>query len=282
MAPILPVPLYQNRPWGGTAFASLFSRSVPPETGEAWELSVHPHGLSRTSSGEVLRELYPDLALIFKLLDANASLSVQVHPAFGAEAKTEMWIVLSAAPGAALYAGIRPGETTESLAARIRNGTMEQAMVRHTVSEGDCIFLPGGIVHALGAGIVVAEIQQPGDTTFRLYDWGRPRELHIEQGLAAADIGAAPGLSRISDREGWQMLAECAFFSAASYRGRSLETSTKDRHTVLFVQTPCRVSTADGSVEAAANTTVFIPKDAGKFTVEGEDGVKTLIFRQNR
>ncbi len=196
--PIIPVPIYQSRPWGGTRLRTLYGRETPPQTGEAWELSVHDHGVSRDAAGRALRELYPDLHLLFKLLDTAQMLSVQVHPPRGPEAKTEMWIVLDAAPDAMVYAGVKPGVTKEELRCRIAEQTLPEALVRYDVRSGDVFFLPGGTIHAMGAGILAAEIQQPGDRTWRLYDWGRPRELHVAQGLADTEPTKQPATVHIA------------------------------------------------------------------------------------
>ncbi|MCI6909556.1 MAG: class I mannose-6-phosphate isomerase [Eubacteriales bacterium] len=281
MTPILPIPIYQSRPWGGDRLRTVFGRETPAHTGESWELSVHDHGVSRDAEGTALRERYPDLHLIFKLLDAQEALSVQVHPAEGSEAKTEMWIVLDAEPGAKLYAGVKDGVPKEELRRRIADQTLPEALCCHTVRPGDVFFLRGGTVHALGGGLLVAEIQQPGDCTYRLYDWGRPRELHIDAGLAAASVGAAPVCARIPEGEGRTVLPGCAWFAAEAVKSKTgFASRTDGEHTILFLRTPGTVKTADGEVRVPGGTTVFLPSDAGEYAVSGENGTDFLLFRQ--
>jgi mannose-6-phosphate isomerase len=141
-----------------------------------------------------------------KFLDCNRTLSVQVHPNDEQAAqldppdwgKTEAWVVLSAEPGSKIYAGLKPGVGREELAAAIESGNCETCLHQFKPEVGDCVFIRAGTVHALGAGLVVAEIQQASDTTFRLFDWnrvdttGKPRPLHIRESLAVADFARGP------------------------------------------------------------------------------------------
>jgi len=145
--------------------------------------------------------------LLCKLLDAREPLSVQTHPSPAyaaahpdAHLKTETWFVLEAEPDAAIYAGLAPGVQTEDLPAAAARGTIEPLLRRLPVRAGDCVHLPSGVLHALGAGVVVAEVQTPSDTTFRLYDWGRPgRQMHIEQCMACIDESLRPTPTRAPD-----------------------------------------------------------------------------------
>lgn len=143
--------------------------------------------------------------LLIKFLDARENLSVQVHPSPAyaaahpeAHLKTECWYVMEAEPDSVIYKGIKPGVTSEQFAAHIKDGTVVDDLIAVAAVSGECHNLPSGTVHALGAGVLVAEVQTPSDTTFRVYDWvleyGRPeRELHIEQALECAEFGPAPG-----------------------------------------------------------------------------------------
>jgi mannose-6-phosphate isomerase len=144
--------------------------------------------------------------LLFKFLDAHRNLSVQVHPDDVAAArldppdlgKTEAWVVLHAEPGARIYAGLKRGFDRAALEREVRRGTTELCLHAFEPRVGDCVFVPAGTVHALGAGLVVAEIQQASDTTFRLFDWNRlgsdglPRPLHVEAALESIDYDAGP------------------------------------------------------------------------------------------
>ena len=144
--------------------------------------------------------------LLLKYLDATQNLSLQVHPddamAAGLDppdlGKTEAWYVVATVPGSVIYAGLRQGVDRETFSRAIERGKCEECLHYFEARQGDCVFIPAGTVHALGAGTLVAEIQQSSDTTFRLFDWnrlgtdGRPRELHVEQGLDAIDFARGP------------------------------------------------------------------------------------------
>ena len=167
---------------------------------ESWEISAHPSDPSVIADGEEkghrLNEISPKFPLLFKVIDAKTRLSVQVHPneetckVTGGEPKTEMWCALSAGP---IYAGLKAGTSAADVEAAVKSGKFEELLVRHEAKFGDVFFIPGGLVHAIGDGVKLYEVQQSSNTTFRLYDWrrvgadGRPRELHIEKGLQAID-----------------------------------------------------------------------------------------------
>jgi mannose-6-phosphate isomerase len=219
MHPLLLTPLYRRYIWGGRRFATSLGRSLPPgdDFAESWELvdrgvdqSIVAAGpLAGVTLGELVRERGHELLgrhapravfpLLFKWLDACRDLSVQVHPDDTRAArlsppdlgKTEAWYVIDAAAGSRIYAGLRPGVDQTSLAAALRAGRCEDVMHSFEPRTGDCVFIPAGTVHAIGAGLVVAEIQESSDITYRLYDWnrtgadGKSRPLHIEAGLEA-------------------------------------------------------------------------------------------------
>jgi len=230
-APIQFHPLLKPRVWGGRTLERL-GKSLPPgqKIGESWEVAdlppsipdgrsivAAPQSLAGRSLHEALRdsrtrraimgdvELSPDAGfpLLIKYLDARENLSVQVHPSVeyarrhpGAHVKSEAWVVIAADPGAVIYKGLKPGVTREAFAQHIRENTVVNDLVAVPVKPGDCHYLPSGTCHALGAGILVAEVQTPSDTTFRVFDWGRPatagRELHIEQALECIDFASSP------------------------------------------------------------------------------------------
>ena len=219
MHPLLFSPLYRTYLWGGRRFETSLGRTLPPGDtfAESWELVDHGDDqsivragrLSGRSLGELVREHAHDLLgkhaaaeafpLLFKLLDAKRDLSVQVHPDDARAAtlsppdrgKTEAWYVIDAEPGSRIYAGLRNGVTTEDLRTAIGNGTLENCLHDFVARPGDCVFIPAGTVHAIGGGLMIAEIQQSSDVTYRLYDWnrvgpdGKPRQLHVDAGLEA-------------------------------------------------------------------------------------------------
>ena len=220
LPPLIFTPTYRRYIWGGRRFDAVFGRDLPPgdDYAESWELvdrgadqSVIATGpLAGTTLGELVRERGGSLLgrhapqrnfpLLFKFLDASRDLSVQVHPDDAQAAtltppdlgKTEAWYVIAAEPGSRVYAGLRAGVSRDDFAAALRAGRCGDVLHSFEPVAGDCIFIPAGTVHAIGAGLMVAEIQQSSDVTFRLHDWnrpgpdGRPRPLHVEQGLAAA------------------------------------------------------------------------------------------------
>jgi len=218
-------PLLKERVWGGNALARYGHAVDPAQTiGESWEIADLPDdvegGQSIICNGalsghrlhDVLRN-HPQMLmgsarpwkdghfpLLFKLLDAKENLSVQVHPDEawasthpGAHLKSEAWYVLDAEPGARIYVGLLPGVHRADLEAAIRDNRVEQCLATREAIPGSCHYLPGGTCHALGAGITVAEIQTPSDTTFRLYDWGRTgRTMHHESALACIRYDRSP------------------------------------------------------------------------------------------
>jgi mannose-6-phosphate isomerase len=221
LPPLVFQPIFKPRVWGGRMLETLYGKPLPPDEpiGESWEITDRPEGVSEVAAGPLagrtLRELMEQhragllgeaadcggrFPLLVKLLDARQMLSLQVHPParraaeLGGEPKTEMWYVAHAEPDAELMAGVRPGVTRERFAQMLRDGTAAEAVPRLRVQVGDALFLPSGRLHALGAGLVVFEIQQNSDTTYRVFDWnrvgtdGRPRELHIEPALASIDF----------------------------------------------------------------------------------------------
>ncbi|WP_425618745.1 type I phosphomannose isomerase catalytic subunit [Anatilimnocola sp. NA78] len=223
-------PVLKRYLWGGRRLHTVLGKSLPPgdDYAESWEIADHPAGQSVVSAGSLkgatLGELVANHAeellgkhastaartgrfpLLFKLLDAQKVLSVQVHPTDAAAAKltppdlgkTEAWVVLHAEPGSVVYAGIKGGFDRATVERELKSGTVELCLHKFEPQAGDCLFIPAGVVHALGAGLVIAEIQQSSDTTFRLYDWkrvgadGQPRPLHIDQSLAAINFDHGP------------------------------------------------------------------------------------------
>jgi mannose-6-phosphate isomerase len=218
--PLIFKPIFKERVWGGRNIEKHFGKELPPNipVGESWEVSDRPGDVSVIANGPLagkdLRWLVENQAaevygsrpspqsfpLLVKILDAQDVLSLQVHPPatvaskLGGEPKTELWYVAHAEPGAYLYAGLKKGFTREEFEARLKDGTVAQCAHRIDVKTGDAMFLPSGRIHAIGPGLVIFEIQQNSDTTYRVFDWnrvgldGKPRELHVEQSLASIDF----------------------------------------------------------------------------------------------
>jgi mannose-6-phosphate isomerase len=221
-------PIFKERVWGGRKLATLYAKSLPADApiGESWEVSDRPGDASVILNGALAgkdlrwlmehheRDVLGDaqsqnglFPLLIKILDARDRLSLQVHPpahsaaALGGDPKTEMWHITHAEPGAELYVGLRKGVTRADFERRLQDGSVEECFHRIRVKSGDTMFLPSGRVHAIGAGLVLFEIQQNSDTTYRVFDWnrlgtdGKPRALHVEQSLASIDFNDfEPGL----------------------------------------------------------------------------------------
>lgn len=250
-SPLVFAPVYKDYIWGGSRIAAAYGRAGAPDVcAESWEISAHPDGTSAVLSGAFANERLdslcarfgaaltgtraPDPArfpLLFKLIDARDRLSVQVHPSnanagrTGGEPKTEMWVVLDRAPGASLYAGLAEGVTPEALRETLAAGTAEACLVRLPVERGQALFIPGGLVHAIGAGCLIYEVQQNSNTTYRLYDWnrsgadGKPRALHIEESFKTIDWTLRPPRMQAPVSRGacgrnlWSDVVSCEFFS---------------------------------------------------------------------
>jgi len=209
-------PIYKQRIWGGQKLREVFGKDIPPgeKIGESWELADLPDDKSVISNGElagrtlglVIKEYAKEIMgdenfsgpfpLLIKFLDAEDILSVQVHPdeqtcrRLGKGVpKTECWYIISAEPEAVIYKGLKKGVSRDKFAEAIKKGTVADMLVKVPVEVGQCHFLPAGTAHSIGAGLLIAEIQTPSDTTYRVFDFnriddtGKPRRLHIEEAL---------------------------------------------------------------------------------------------------
>jgi mannose-6-phosphate isomerase len=235
--------------WGGRKLGSMLGKPLGEgaDYAESWEVCDHGQDqsmvafgpLAGQTLGSLVHEHGPELLgrhfpqrqfpLLFKFIDARDRLSVQVHPDDARAAqlippdlgKTEAWVVLDAEPGSIVYAGLKRGFDRPALAREVARGTCELCLSRIEPRVGDCIYLPAGVLHALGAGLLIAEIQQSSNTTFRLYDWnrlgldGKPRPLHIEQALDCTNYSygpVRPQVPRPTDTPGAARLVACDKF----------------------------------------------------------------------
>src|SRR3954468_15315363 len=214
-------PIFKERVWGGRALERLYGKNLPANVpiGESWEISDRPGDASVIANGPLAgkdlrwlmehheRELLGDaesangrFPLLIKILDAQEKLSLQVHPPahkaaeLKGDAKTEAWYIADAAPGAELYVGLKPGVTWPEFETKIKTGSVAECFHRVPVKAGDTMFLPSGRVHAIGAGLVIFEIQQNSDTTYRVFDWnrkdasGKTRPLQVAESLECIDF----------------------------------------------------------------------------------------------
>ena len=253
---------------------------------ESWEISAHPSDPSVIASGaereRTLREVCPGFPLLFKVIDAKTRLSVQVHPneetcqVTGGDPKTEMWCALSDGP---LYAGLKPETTAAQIESAVKSGRFEELLVRHEAKFGDVFFIPGGLVHAIGDGVKLYEVQQSSDTTFRLYDWGRvgadgrPRELHVEKALQAIDYTLSAPVPCRS--------LETPFFRFSQERVVGSKTLSTGPGEFLSLYTARRDVELDGKC-LSEGTSVLLPP-ASSCTISAADATLFLTrFAENQ
>jgi mannose-6-phosphate isomerase len=249
-APMRFAPFLRPMVWGGRRLATVLHKALPTDApyGESWEVSDHPlhrSVLSGVHAGRSLRALMETAAVallgraapahatfpwLIKFLDAHDWLSVQVHPNEGAVrrlcpgegSKTEAWFVLDTLPESRIFAGLLPGVDERGLRAALATGKVAECLHSFVPRPGDCVFLPAGTVHAVGGGVLLAEVQQTSDATFRLFDWNRGRPLHVEEALACIDwsqgpvqpVRATPGVPQ-------QELVRCPCFTLEHLTGAS-------------------------------------------------------------
>jgi mannose-6-phosphate isomerase len=225
--------------WGGRRFTRFLGKNPPTSAayGESWEVSDHAIHSSRLATasgfGVSLRELMMEhsqellgpaserfavFPWLIKFLDANDWLSVQVHPTQEKEAKTEAWYILDVATEARIYAGLKPGVGPQQLRDALHSGNVPACLHSFAPKIGDFVYLPAGTVHAVGGGVLLAEIQQTSDATFRLFDWnrvdaqGKPRPLHVEEAFASINWDQSPIEPITADGSACQHLVTCPHF----------------------------------------------------------------------
>lgn len=251
-APIRFAPLAMERVWGGRHFEILLGKELPKDAviGELWEIVDRPEAQSTVAEGPLqgasLHDLWtgsrkvlfgslhlanpsPRFPLLLKLLDARERLSVQVHPPphraeeLAGEPKTECWYFLDAGENASVFAGLKQGVTKKDFEEALAAGTVEEKIHRIPVRTGESLFIPSGRIHAIGEQLVIVEVQQNSDTTYRVFDWnragldGKPRGLHREQSMASIDFSDfEPGITPASE----PIVADCPFFHVEKKRLR--------------------------------------------------------------
>ena len=259
-------PLAMERVWGGRRFETLLGKKLPHAVtvGELWEMVDRPEAQSVVHEGplkgKTLQELWtghreevfgsqhnsnpsPRFPLLIKLLDARERLSVQVHPpaehavALNGEPKTECWYFLHASEGASVYAGLKNGISRGEFEDALQNGTVEEMLHKAPAQTGESIFIPSGRIHAIGEGLVIVEVQQNSDTTYRVFDWnrpgldGKPRELHVEESIASIDFhDFEPALTPASQ----SLVADCPYFQVIKKDLTSpLNVAVEDDFTII-------------------------------------------------
>jgi len=305
---------YFDRIWGGSKLREVLGLDTPPGkvVGEAWLVSDHAHHESVVSEGRLegksLRELlgqaprailgsrarltiHGRFPLLLKLLDSAQPLSVQVHPddddakRLGEPdvGKTEMWHVFHAEPGSELICGLHSGVKKETFAQAVEDGSIENLMMRFEVAAGTSAFVAAGMVHAIGSGILLAEIQQNSDLTYRIYDWGRlqpdgtPRELHIGKALEVIHFGSVHGgpvrpLSYSAQGASCSVLAACRYFAAELvYLTDTFERDTRGESFHILLAKSGELAVADnaGELPLRPGQAVLVSGHAHRFTLTG-------------
>lgn len=325
-APLTFVPRLKHYLWGGRRLEQLFGRVLPDEvTAESWEVSGHPDEPSVVDRGPLAGRELPGLVaeygielvgsrgahavergtfpLLVKLLDASHALSVQVHPddvhaaahGTGEAGKTEMWYVVHAEPGARIIHGLRAGTGRAALRRAVAEGRAQDVLNRVPVRPGDSVMVPAGTVHGILSGIVLVEVQQTSDTTYRIYDWdrtgpgGTPRELHVERALEVIDFGRRePALvePRAVGNGGGvrrELVAECEHFVVERIRaeaGAVFEHGLRgDTFEIWGTLTGSAALIAAGSQALNMETARFalLPATMGGFALEA--GTDTVALR---
>jgi len=312
-------PIFRRYLWGGRRLATMLGKPLGPgdDYAESWEIVDHGADQSVVSdgplAGRTLGELMRDhrrelmgaraasdaesasFPLLLKLLDCNRTLSVQVHPNDAQAAqlvppdrgKTEAWVVVAAEPGSKIYAGLKPGVTREQLAVALAVGECEACLHEFEARAGDCVFIPAGTVHALGAGLVIAEIQQASDTTFRLFDFnrvgadGKPRPLHIEEALATIDFArgpVAPQRPQPIGEPGRERLVACDKFVLDRLSIVAPTTVGGDDrfHLLAVIEGAVRAVDSRGSHQLALGATALAPAAAGPIELAAQGRTTVL------
>jgi mannose-6-phosphate isomerase len=328
--PLRFAPIFQPRIWGGRRFADLFGWQLPGDApiGEAWVLSDRDDYPSRVADGplhgQTIAQLlaaaprqllgdhagqFPRFPLLLKFLDARDTLSVQAHPSDrhkellppGERGKSEAWVVLEAVPESRIYAGVKPGTTADLLRKALQEGSLADQLPWFTPKPGDSVMLEAGTLHAIGGGIVLFEVQQNSDVTFRLYDWdrvdaqtGKPRQLHIDQGLACTDFarGAVGPVTPIVEAMcpcRSERLFDCEYFHVWRLSGQLPFTvgSENECRILVVIDGNSQLEHPSGKMLLARGDVVLLPARlgpciccptvSGRSNRPGEDATVTLL-----
>ncbi len=285
-------PIYKQRIWGGQKLREVFDKDLPAgeKIGESWELADLPEDKSVIANGELAghtlqsaigkypKEITGDknfpgtFPLLIKFLDAQDILSVQVHPdpetclRMGrGEPKTECWYIISTEPGAVIYKGLKDGVTKKQFAEAIEKGNVADMLVKISVEVGQCHFLPSGTTHSIGPGLLIAEIQMPSDTTYRVFDWnrlddtGKSRDLHIEEALESIHFDSSGDNLSVTTMG---RLVDCEYFKVDKGRqGKNCELllSPGQMKTLIIISGFGTILGGGDEVEFKAGDTLLIP-----------------------
>lgn len=300
-------PCLRSYLWGGTRLREEYHKTGEGVIAESWELSVRSDGPTLIGSGAHCGESLADILcadpvgmagtrcgvapfpLLIKLIDAQKDLSVQVHPSDasacrekGEQGKTEMWYVVDCEPESTLFLGFSRAVTPDELRQRAQDGTICEVLNRVSVCPGDVFFVRPGTVHAIGAGILVAEIQQNSDTTFRVYDYnrlgadGKPRQLHLERAIEVMNCAPAQGAADTllpCPPDGVQEVLTCEYFRvrrAEVKRRIDLSTEGGSFTHLMCVRGGGDILCGGRNYPFRQGDSYFLPAALGEYAVEGD------------
>ena len=301
LSPVKLSPAFKDYLWGGTKLKEQYNKKSDLEiVAESWEMSCHKDGESTVITGEFQgkklseyvealgkdalgkkAEKFSYFPLLIKFIDAKDNLSIQVHPADeyalrveGEYGKTEMWYVLEAEKGAYLYYGFNRDITREEFAERIKNNTILEVLNKVNVKKGDVFFIDAGTVHAIGAGLMICEIQQNSNTTYRVYDYdrrdkeGNARPLHIEKAIEVSKLTKAPELKASND----DVLATCEYFTVKKVQvnGDAKVSVTEESFvSLIIVDGDGIVALGSDELTVTKGDSIFVPAQNGEIALSG-------------
>ncbi len=318
MYPMKMIPAYKDYLWGGERLAAQYGKSTKIRpVAESWEISCHPDGKSLVKNGEyagrsldAVLKAHPEMLgracasgvpfpVLIKLIDAEESTSLQVHPADeyakkaeGQPGKNEMWYILDAKPGTSLLIGLKRPIFRAELRERIEEGTVLELVNSVSVKPGDCFLIPAGMLHAIGAGALIAEIQQSSNVTYRVYDYGRrdacgnPRTLHIDKAVDVTDTAltaenrASGAKARLRDGCISTPLAAWQWFQTELLDIKShafLKSGDKSFSCILAAEGKLFLKWRGDRLPLNRGESVFIPAGIGEFALYGQG--KALLTR---
>lgn len=311
MYPLLLKPALKNYIWGGNRLREEFGKQAEFEKiAESWELSCHKDGCNVIANGTYQDVPFPEyirqegrrvlgtragkferFPMLIKLIDAKDRLSVQVHPDDryameheGEYGKTEMWYIVDCEPGASLIYGFKNQITKEEFKKRIENGSLLEVCNQVPVKKGDVFFIQSGTLHAIGKGILVAEVQENSNSTYRVYDYGRKdkdgreRELHIDKALEVTSLNRMgedrEQISKRLEQNTYkiQVLAECEYFKTAELEVRSqadMVALADTFHSLLVLDGDAEIVYAGEKLNVKKGDSVFVPAKMGEYSIQG-------------
>lgn len=305
--PVKLTPAFKDNIWGGTRLKTEYNKHTDMKiVAESWELSTHKDGESRINGGEYdglkLSEYIEKIGkdklgkralefdyfpLLIKFIDAKNNLSIQVHPDDeyalkheGEYGKTEMWYIMDAEKGSYLYYGFNRSITKEEYEKRISDNTLLEVLNKVEVKKGDMFFIPSGTVHAIGSGILICEIQQNSNTTYRVYDYdrrdanGNPRQLHIKQAIDVSCLEPSPAQKAptiIAD--GVEELAKCKYFTVRKIDvdgEKTISAEDGSFRSLIFLSGQGTLTVGDSVITAEKGDSIFVPAQNTDYKISGK------------